>query len=220
MWWHNDPWFTACSGLPAQLPYEPCTASGNGVAVAQQRFRLYLRRAYGRRRKQKTTTLEASLIEDTSDTSGTATHPRGRLLRPGMLVLAGAVMVTGCATGGEDNWNSTAVGDDKSVGSTDLRSVLLVATDEGEPARLLGTFENDGDQPVNVTISDTDEETTLTLPAQGSLSLDTVDTRLGTAGDAPGARTTLTATTDLGEVELLVPVVDGTLDPYKPYLPD
>ncbi|MDN4611549.1 hypothetical protein [Arthrobacter burdickii] len=130
------------------------------------------------------------------------------------------MMVTGCATGGEDNWNSTAVGDDKSVGSIDLRSVLLVATDEGEPARLLGTFENDGDQPVNVTISDTDEETTLTIPAQGSLPLDTVDTRLGTAGDAPGARTTLTATTDLGEVELLVPVVDGTLDPYKPYLPD
>lgn len=160
------------------------------------------------------------MIEDTSATSGTAAHPRGRLLRPGVLVLAGAAILTGCATGGEDNWNSTAVGDDKSIGTIDLRSVLLVTTDEGEPARLLGTFVNNSDQSVDVTIRDTDEETELTIPAQGSLPLDTIETLLQTAGDAPGARTTLTATTDTGDVKLLVPVVDGTLDPYKPYLPD
>lgn len=130
------------------------------------------------------------------------------------------VLMTGCATGGEDNWNSTAVGDDESVGEIDLLSVLLVTDEEGNPARLLGTLENNGDQPVDVTISDDDEDVTVSVPAQGAAALDTLETFLQTAGDAPGARTSLTATTETGEVELLVPVVDGTLDPYKPYLPE
>jgi hypothetical protein len=132
----------------------------------------------------------------------------------------GMVLMTGCAAGGEDNWNSTAVGDDKSVGEVDLRSVLLVTDNADAPARLLGTFENNGDQDVDVVISDDDEDVTVTVTAQGSVGLDTLETLLQTAGDAPGARTSLTATTDAGDVELLVPVVDGTLDPYKPYLPD
>ncbi|MHA7220326.1 hypothetical protein ACX80L_15740 [Arthrobacter sp. MDT1-48-3] len=132
----------------------------------------------------------------------------------------GMVLITGCVAGGEDNWNSTAVGDDKSVGELDLRSVLLVTDNEDAPARLLGTFENNGDQDVDVVISDGDEDVTVTVTAQGSVGLDTVQTLLQTAGDAPGARTSLTATTDAGDVELLVPVVDGTLDPYKPYLPE
>jgi hypothetical protein len=144
--------------------------------------------------------------------------PRTTIL--GALLGTGLILMTGCATGGEDNWNSTAVGDDKSVGELDLRSVLLVTDEEGTPARLLGTFENNGDQPIDVEISDDDEDVTVTVPAQDSVELDTVETLLQTAGDAPGARTSLTATTDAGDVELLVPVVNGTLDPYKPYLPE
>ncbi|MHA7208731.1 hypothetical protein [Arthrobacter sp. MDT1-65] len=157
----------------------------------------------------------------TKPTRTTSRPGRRRITTAGAggLVAAAMLVLTGCATGGEDNWNSTAVGDDKSVGEVDLRSVLLVTRDEGEPARILGTLENNGDQAVDITISDSDEETTLTIPAQGSVPLDSVDTVLRTAGDAPGARTTLTATTDAGDVDLLVPVVDGTLDPYQPYLP-
>jgi hypothetical protein len=138
----------------------------------------------------------------------------------GALLGAGVLVMTGCATGGEDNWNSTTVGDDKSVGELDLRSVLLVTDEEGSPGRLLGTFENNGDQAIDVEISDDDEDLIVTVPAQGSVGLDTLETLLETAGEAPGARTTLTATTIAGDVELLVPVVDGTLDPYEPYLPE
>lgn len=137
----------------------------------------------------------------------------------GALLGAGVAVMTGCATGGEDNWNSTAVGDDKSVGELDLRSVLLVTDEEGSPGRLLGTFENNGDQAIDLEISDDDEDVTVTVPAQASVGLDTLETLLETTGDAPGARTRLTATTAAGTVELLVPVVDGTLDPYEPYLP-
>ncbi|MHA7145303.1 hypothetical protein ACX80U_11350 [Arthrobacter sp. TmT3-37] len=135
-------------------------------------------------------------------------------------MIAAAIGLTSCASDGEDNWNSTAVGDDKSVGALDLRSVLLVASEENEAARILGTLENNSDQSVQVTISDADEETVLTVPEQGSLALDTNETVIRTAGDSPGARTTLTASTGEGAVDLLVPVVDGTLDPYRPYLPD
>ncbi len=148
------------------------------------------------------------------------THPTITTAGAGGLMAATLLVLTGCATDGEDNWNSTAVGDDKSVGEVDLRSVLLVTEDEGERARILGTFENNGDEAVEVTISDDDETTVLTVPAEGSVPLDTVETVLRTAGDAPGARTSLTASTDAGDVDLLVPVVDGTLDPYQPYLPE
>lgn len=149
---------------------------------------------------------------------GNRLHRRRATVGAAVLGIA-AALLAGCATGGEDNWNSTAVGDDKSIGELNLRSVLLVTDKEGAPARLLGTFENDGDQAVDVRIGDEDESTTVTVPAQGSVGLDTLTTILQTAGDAPGARTRLTAATDTGDVDLLVPVVDGTLDPYKPYLP-
>jgi hypothetical protein len=157
-----------------------------------------------------------------STTAGTARKPDHRTITTagaGSLMAATLLLLTGCATG-EDNWNSTAVGDDKSVGEVDLRSVLLVTHAEGEAARILGTLENHGDRAVEVRIGDDDETTVLTVPAQGSVPLDTVETLLRTAGDAPGARTPLTAATDAGDVDLLVPVVDGTLDPYQPYLPD
>ncbi len=149
-----------------------------------------------------------------------------RRARPALLgaqvsgTVALLVALSSCATGGEDNWNSTAVGDDKSIGALDLRSVLLVTDAEGAPARILGTFENTTSQPIELTISDDDEEIRLTVAEQGSIALDTTETLLRTSGDAPGARTTLVATTAEGSVDLLVPVVDGTLDPYRPYLPD
>jgi hypothetical protein len=85
--------------------------------------------------------------------------------------------------------------------------------DSWVPSRTTGT------NPVQVTIADDDEDIAITVPAQGSATLDALETLLQTAGDAPGARTSLTATTDAGEVDLLVAVVDGTLDPYQPYLP-
>ncbi|MBG6225288.1 hypothetical protein IWX63_001860 [Arthrobacter sp. CAN_A2] len=166
---------------------------------------------------------ETFMLPRRQQSSTTYRHHQPPAGRPGVsaaILVAGLIALTGCATGGEDNWNSTAVGDDKSVGALDLRSVLLVAAEDGGPARLLGTLENNTDQPIEVTISDEDEETTLTVPGDGSIGLDTDETLLQSAGDAPGARTTLTATTDEGDVELLVPVVDGTLDPYEPYLPE
>lgn len=145
---------------------------------------------------------------------------RTRAARGAHVVVALSILiVTGCATGGEDSWNSTAVGDDESIGSVDLRSVLLVTSDQGEPARMLGTLENNSDESVDLMIRDADEDITVSIPAQGSIPLDTTEILLRTAGDAPGARTTLTATTSEGDVELVVPVVDGTLNPYQPYLP-
>lgn len=134
--------------------------------------------------------------------------------------LLALVLLTGCGPSAQEDRNSTVMGDDKSLGALNLRSVLLVTSEEGEPARILGTLVNDSKTPVEVTISDSDEKIALTVPAQGDYPMDTNTTLLDTAEDAPGARTTLTALTAEGSVELLVPVVDGTLDPYQPYLPD
>lgn len=157
--------------------------------------------------------------------TGTRARPHARAtatrsaLRHGIGCLAALTVLAGCSTGAEEDWNSTAVGDNGSVGDVELLSVLLVTQEEAGPARLLGTFVNNGGDPVEVTISDDNESVTVVVPADGDVPFDTVETLLQSAGDAPGARTMLTVSTHAGEVELSVPVVDGTLDPYRPYLP-
>ncbi|WP_434995211.1 hypothetical protein [Arthrobacter sp. Ld5] len=128
--------------------------------------------------------------------------------------------LTGCSSSAEEDWDAIASGEDGVVGSVELRSVLLVASEEGQPGRLLGTFNNESGETIDVTISDDDEEATITVPAEGQFPLDTNEVIFDTVGDAPGALTTVTAATADETTDLQIPVMDGTLERYEPYLPD
>ena len=119
--------------------------------------------------------------------------------------------LTGCYSAAEEDWDAIAVGEDGVVGSIELRSFLLVATEEGQPGRLLGTLNNESAEPVEVTISDDDDDVSITVPAEGQFPFDTNEVIFDTVGDAPGALTPITATTGEGTEELSIPVVDGTL---------
>lgn len=130
-----------------------------------------------------------------------------------------AVIGTGCSGPAEEDRHAIAVGEDGSVGSVKILSVLLVSADEGEPARLLGTLENETDEPLEVTISDDDDSVVVSVPANAQYPFDTNEAIFETAGDAPGANTTITAEADGETAELVVPIVDGTLERYRPYLP-
>lgn len=137
-----------------------------------------------------------------------------------LLSMVGAVGLVGCSTGAEEDRDAVAVGEDAVVGSVELRSFLLVASEEGGPGRLLGTLNNESNEAVEVTISDTDDEVTVTVPAESQFPFDTNETVFQTVGDAPGALTTITAATAEETTDLSIPVMDGTLEQYEPYLPE
>ncbi|THJ65463.1 hypothetical protein E8P82_11960 [Arthrobacter echini] len=128
--------------------------------------------------------------------------------------------LTSCSSSDEDRTGAIAVGENGAVGSVNLLGVLLVAAAEGEPARLLGTLENESDQSVEVTITDDDDEVVITVEPDEQLSLLHNETIIDTADDAPGANTTITVATSDDTTDLLVPVLDGTLDQYRPYVPE
>ncbi|TKV26134.1 hypothetical protein FDK12_14330 [Arthrobacter sp. NamB2] len=131
-----------------------------------------------------------------------------------------ATALVSCSAPAEEDQDAIAVGEDGSVGSVKLLSFLVVASGEGEPGRLLGTLDNESDQSLEVTISDSDEEVVVTVPANDQYPLDTNEAIFSTTGDAPGANTTITAATSEDETELVIPVRDGTLEQYRPYLPE
>ena len=135
-------------------------------------------------------------------------------------VILACTAVISCSPSDPTDDDVSAVGENGSVGGVDLLSISLVASAEGEPGRFLGTMENESDQAVEVTLSDDDEDVVIDVPAGDEFRFEDNETLLDTVGDAPGANAVITATTDAGSAELLVPVLDGTLEQYRPYLPE
>ena len=144
---------------------------------------------------------------------------RSPVRRSFVLTLLAALTVTGCSAP-EETRGAIASGEDGQVGVVQLRSMLLVSADEGEPGRLLGTLVNEFSAPVEVMITDSDDQVVVTVPADGQYQLDTDEEILATVEEPPGALTEISFTTPTESTALDVPVLDGTLDPYKPYLPD
>lgn len=131
-----------------------------------------------------------------------------------------ALGLAGCSEPAEEELDAIAVGENGSVGSVKLLSVLLVSENEGEPGRLLGTLDNETDEPLEVTLSDEDDSVTVTVGADDQYPFNSNEALFSTAGDAPGANTTITVEADGETTELTIPVLDGTLERYRPYLPE
>lgn len=64
--------------------------------------------------------------------------------------LAGIVVVglSGCSGAPEEDRYAIANGANAEVGSVEVRSLLIVASDKNEPGRLLATLFNTSDEPV------------------------------------------------------------------------
>ena len=131
----------------------------------------------------------------------------------------GALTLTSCSPAENEEYDQAAIGENGEVGDVDLLNFLLVAGSEGEPGRFLGTVENESDQAVEVMLSDTDDEVTISVPAGDQFAFDTNETVFSTVGDIPGGDTMVSVTVGDESTDLTVPVVDGTLEQYQPYLP-
>ncbi|MHA7240430.1 hypothetical protein [Arthrobacter sp. TMS1-12-1] len=146
-------------------------------------------------------------------------HQRFLIRRSAALTLIATLAMTGCS-GPEESMDAIANGEDGQVGVVKLRSMLIVSADEGEPGRLLGTLDNESSAAVEVVISDSDDQVAVTVPPDGQYPLDTNEQLLGTVGEPPGSLTQITLATPSESTTLDVPVLDGTLDQFEPYLPD
>jgi hypothetical protein len=95
----------------------------------------------------------------------------------------------------------------------------VVAAAKEQPGRLLGMIFNPTSEDIRLVIRDRDNRMDLIVPANGQIGFDTSEHILQSTENPPGARTDLTLQAK-GKSEVMdVPVLDGTLSQYAPYVP-
>lgn len=150
---------------------------------------------------------------------------RRRIVTAAAAVVAVAAL-TACAAGEPSRdevppgeLEAVAIGTNIDVGEIKIRSLILVATDEGEPGRLLGSVFNPTDAAVDVVIADDDDSVEVVVPPLDVVAFDEQETVLDSVAEIPGSFVQVTVTAQGVEVEDRIPVVDGSLDWYEPYVP-
>ncbi|WP_425256449.1 MULTISPECIES: hypothetical protein [unclassified Pseudarthrobacter] len=111
------------------------------------------------------------------------------------------------------------------VGPLQLRNILIVSTGGDEPGRVIGAVYNSSSEDVKLTITGAEgSETQIPVPAKSHTLLNESadEAILDTTGDIPGSLVDVKVVEDATNVEqtVRVPVVDGTLPEYQPYLPE
>jgi hypothetical protein len=103
-------------------------------------------------------------------------------------------------------------------------NLLVVSEDEGEPGALLGAFANDSAADVAFEIAPEDGAPLLIPVGAGETVYlggdDGFDAQFGRVDAEPGGVLPVTVSVSTGEqATLSLPVLDGTLGEYAPYLP-
>lgn len=110
------------------------------------------------------------------------------------------------------------------VGPAKLRNILIVASDENQPGRVIGAIYNSSPNDITVSLNGAggaQAEVAVEKNSYTLLNESTDPVILSTAGGRPGSLVDITVTedeTDMTQV-IKVPVLDGTLPEYAPYLP-
>lgn len=140
----------------------------------------------------------------------------------------GAMAFTGCSAINEQSTTrvySASDGVRLDLGQLELRNVLIVSEAADAPGRVAGTFYNQSDSDITLTISGAAGSQTEIVVKPGT------PTVLGTTGDEHILNTVASAPGALESVELRlsgassetaslnVPVMDGTLQEYKNLIP-
>lgn len=136
-----------------------------------------------------------------------------------LLTFGTALGLGGCYNAGIENYKSVAPGANLDLQGLELRSISVVTAAKDQPGRLLGIVYNRTGEDVGLVIKDGNDALDLNVPANGQLGFDTSEHILQSTENPPGARTNLTVQAK-GHSEVIdVPVLDGTLSQYAPYVP-
>lgn len=129
------------------------------------------------------------------------------------------LFLAACSGAPEEDTYAIANGVNAEVGDVEIRSLLIVSSAESEPGRLLGTLFNRSQETVQVSFSDADDTLAVSVEGDASHEFDTNRAILNSVEDIPGSRVPVTISVGPDEEQLQVPVLDGTLEAYRPYLP-
>ncbi|MDQ4503843.1 hypothetical protein [Sinomonas sp. ASV322] len=165
----------------------------------------------------------------------TASTPATRVALAAALGV-GLLAATGC---GYINPQQTSIpyspkdGIHANVGSIELRSVLIATTGKvgsgsaqttspDAPGRLIGSIFNTSSQNVSVVLSTPSSGSVrLDVPKNGTLHLEQSPNPVDFShvGGIPGSLVDVKVTVDGKTQDVNIPVFDGTLEQYRPYLP-
>jgi hypothetical protein len=148
--------------------------------------------------------------------------PLGPAWKRPVRALTAAVSVlflAACSGAPEEDTYAIANGTNADIGGIEIRSLLIVSTNESEPGRLLGTLFNHSQETVEISIADADDNVAVSVEGETHYGFDTNPALLSSIEDIPGSLVTLAVSANGDEKELQVPVLDGTLEAYRPYLP-
>lgn len=105
-----------------------------------------------------------------------------------------------------------------------FRNIMVISSAEGEPGRVLGTILNQSEKDATISLGFPGETLTVKIPAGKEVRLedDSNELLLKSTEAGPGLTLKTTVSSDVtpDSSEFLVPVLDGTLDEYAPYLPN
>lgn len=157
----------------------------------------------------------------------TAMNPvqRGKLAIAAAAIGVGLLSVTGCGfVNAQQTTHQYAASDGikADLGALQLRNILIVASGENEPGRVIGAVFNTSSSDATLTMSGANgAQTEIPVRANSEVFLnDSADAAiLSTAGAIPGGLTPVTIRTGSDSATVNVPVLDGTLPEYAQYLP-
>lgn len=152
---------------------------------------------------------------------------RGKVAVAAAALSAGLVGLTGCGYINPQQTTQQYAASDgihAEVGPVQLRNMLIVASDENQPGRVIGAIYNSSSNDIKVTLSGTEGAQAEVVVGKNSYTLlnESADpVTLSTAGGKPGSLVDITVTEDGTNMNqrIKVPVLDGTLPEYAPYLP-
>ncbi|MBG6217668.1 hypothetical protein IWX75_002126 [Arthrobacter sp. CAN_A6] len=136
--------------------------------------------------------------------------------------MGGAALATLLAAGcsSADSTGSAELnGADAQVNVVEMEDLYLVALEEGEPARFLGTLINQSAFPMDVTLSDADDEVVVTVPADSEFAFAATPTFFESADVTPGTIMTVSIGVGSDDEAVEIPVVDGTDEEYRDFAP-
>lgn len=107
------------------------------------------------------------------------------------------------------------------VANIEMRNLMLVTSSADEQARFIGSLVNDTDQAASVKLTVDGNSATVEVPKKSSVELedDANKTLVPSAGVEPGSHADLMVKVGASSVDEALPVVDGTLPAYRPFLP-
>lgn len=151
----------------------------------------------------------------------------GKLAIAAVALSGGLVGLTGCSyTNPQQTTQQYAASDGlhAEVGPLKLRNMLIVASGENRPGRVLGAIYNSSSDDVKVTLSGAEGAQAEVAVEKDSYTLlnDSTDpVTLSPAGAKPGSLADITVIEDGTNISqtIRVPVLDGTLPEYAPYVP-